>query len=383
MSKNKYTIAQILPALNTGGVERGVVEISRALTESNFRSIVISSGGYFESQLRRNGAIHYKLDVHSKNPFRWVKIRNQLKVILEEENVDLLHLCSRAPAWIAFPLGSILDIPVITSVHMRFRRTNIFKKIYNSVLTKGDAIIAISKHIENSIKTVFPKVGHKINVIHRGVDLELFNPNNIKAGRIIAQSKILNLRDNVPVIVMASRPAMWKGYSVLITALSKVKEDFQCVLIGAGDGSTKFQKILIDKIIKLKLEAKVKLLKSTKDIQAAMILGDIVVMPSLTPEPFGRVILEAQALGKIPIAFDHGGASETIIDGKNGFLAKPTDVDSLSKKISLALSLKGSKMEKIGEFSKKNVSKNFSHDRMCKLTLSLYKRCLAEYKQQI
>ena len=383
MNKNKYTIAQILPALNTGGVERGVVEISKALTESNFRSIVISSGGHFESQLRRNGAIHYKLDVHSKNPLRWVKIRNQLKVILEEEKVDLLHLCSRAPAWIAFPLGSILDIPVITSVHMRFRRTNIFKKIYNSVLTKGDAVIAISKHIEKSIKTVFPKVGHKINVIHRGVDLELFNPNNIKAGRIIAQSKILNLRDNVPVIVMASRPAMWKGYSVLITALSKVKEDFQCVLIGAGDGSTKFQKILIDKIIRLKLEAKVKLLKSTRDIQAAMILGDIVVMPSLTPEPFGRVILEAQALGKIPIAFDHGGASETIIDGKNGFLAKPVDVDSLSKKISLALSLKGSKMEKIGEFSKKNVSKNFSHDKMCKLTLSLYKRCLAEYKQQI
>ena len=382
MSKNKYTIAQILPALNTGGVERGVVEISRALTESNFRSIVISSGGYFESQLRRNGAIHYKLDVNSKNPFRWVKIRNQLKVILEEEKVDLLHLCSRAPAWIAFPLGSILDIPVITSVHMRFRRTNIFKKIYNSVLTKGDAVIAISKHIEKSIKTVFPKVGHKINVIHRGVDLELFNPNNIKAGRIIAQSKILNLRDNVPVIVMASRPAMWKGYSVLITALSKVKEDFQCVLIGAGDGSTKFQKILINKIIKLKLEAKVKLLKSTRDIQAAMILGDIVVMPSLTPEPFGRVILEAQALGKIPVAFDHGGASETIIDGKNGFLATPVKIKSLSEKINLALSLKTSKREKIGKISKKIVSKNFSHEKMCNLTLSLYKQCLVEYKRK-
>ena len=380
MSKNKYTIAQILPALNTGGVERGVVEISKALTENNFRSIVVSSGGHYESQLRRNGAIHYKLDVHSKNPLRWVKIRNQLKVILEQEKVDLLHLCSRAPAWIAFPLGSILDIPVITSVHMRFRRTNIFKKIYNSVLTKGDAVIAISKHIENSIKTVFPKVGHKINVIHRGVDLELFNPNNIKAGRIISQSKILNLRDNVPIIVMASRPAMWKGYSVLITALSKVKEDFQCVLIGAGDGSTKFQKILIDKIIKLKLESKVKLLKSTRDIQAAMILGDIVVMPSLTPEPFGRVILEAQALGKIPIAFNHGGASETIINGKTGFLAEPLKIESLAENISLALNLKAIKKEKMGDYSKKFVSKNFSHNRMCNLTLSLYKQCIAEYK---
>ena len=81
MSKKKYTIAQILPALNTGGVERGVVEISKALIENDFRSIVVSSGGHMESQLRRNGTIHYRLDVHSKNPFRWIKIRKQLKII--------------------------------------------------------------------------------------------------------------------------------------------------------------------------------------------------------------------------------------------------------------------------------------------------------------
>ena len=325
--------------------------------------------------------LHYKIDVHTKNPFRWAKIRNQLKIILEKEKVDLLHLCSRAPAWIAFPLGSILNIPVITSVHMRFRKTNIFKKMYNSILTKGDAIIAISNHIDKSIKSSFPKVSYKINIIHRGVDLDLFNTNNIKPARIIAQSKVLNLRDNVPVIIMAARPAMWKGYIPLISALSKVNKSFQCVLIGAGDGDEKFQKVLIDKIIKLKLEAKVKLVKSTRDIQASMILGDIIVMPSLTPEPFGRIVLEAQALGKIPIAFDHGGASETITDGKNGFLADPIKIDSLSEKISLALSLKEHKREKIGEYAKKNVSKNFSHDRMCKLTLSLYKQCLAEYKR--
>ena len=381
MSKKKYTIAQILPALNTGGVERGVVEISKALRENDFRSIVISSGGHMESQLRRNGTVHYKLDVHTKNPLKWAKVRTQLKVILEKEKVDLLHLCSRVPAWIAFPLGSTLNIPVVTSVHMRFRKTNILKKIYNSILTKGDAIIAISNHIEKSIKSVFPRVSNKINIIHRGVDLELFNPNNIKPARIIAQSKILNLRDNIPVIIMAARPAMWKGYMTLISALSKVNNNFQCVLIGAGDGNEKFQKILIDKIIKLKLEAKVKLVKSTRDIQASMILGDIIIMPSLTPEPFGRIVLEAQALGKIPIAFDHGGASETIIDGKNGFLAVPIKIDSLSEKISFALSLKEHKREKIGEYAKKNVSKNFSHDRMCKLTLSLYKQCLAEHKR--
>ena len=82
MNKNKYTIVQILPALNTGGVERGVVEISKVLVENNFRSIVISSGGYMVSQITRNGGIHYALDVHTKNPLKWPKIRNQLKIIL-------------------------------------------------------------------------------------------------------------------------------------------------------------------------------------------------------------------------------------------------------------------------------------------------------------
>ena len=385
MNKKKYTIAQILPALNTGGVERGVIEISKSLNDNGFKSIVLSSGGHMVPQLRRTGTTHYELNVNTKNPFKWPKIRKQVKLILEKENVDLIHLCSRAPAWIVFPLGRMLDIPVITSVHMRFRKTNFLKKYYNSILTKGDSIIAISKHIEKTILESFPNptIKNKITVVHRGVDLELFNANNIKPARVIAQSKNLNLKDNIPVIMMAARPAMWKGYLELIRALSLVNDTFQCVLIGAENGSQNFQKTLIDKIIKLKLETKVKLSKSSNDIQAALILSDIVVMPSVTPEPFGRIILEAQALGKIPIAFDHGGASETIIDGKNGFLADPVKVESLAEKISMALSLKPTSREKMSEFSKKAVSKNFSHDKMCKLTLSLYKQCILEYKAKI
>jgi len=385
MNKKKYTIAQILPALNTGGVERGVIEISKSLNDNGFKSIVLSSGGHMVPQLRRTGTTHYELNVNTKNPFKWPKIRKQVKLILEKENVDLIHLCSRAPAWIVFPLGRMLDIPVITSVHMRFRKTNFLKKYYNSILTKGDSIIAISKHIEKTILESFPNptIKNKITVVHRGVDLELFNANNIKPARVIAQSKNLNLKDNIPVIMMAARPAMWKGYLELIRALSLVNDTFQCVLIGAENGSQNFQKTLIDKIIKLKLETKVKLSKSSNDIQAALMLSDIVVMPSVTPEPFGRIILEAQALGKIPIAFDHGGASETIIDGKNGFLADPVKVESLAEKISMALSLKLTSREKMSEFSKKAVSKNFSHDKMCKLTLSLYRQCILEYKAKI
>jgi glycosyltransferase involved in cell wall biosynthesis len=219
-------------------------------------------------------------------------------------------------------------------------------------------------------------------VVHRGVDLNLFDTLNINPERIISQSKLIGLKDNIPVIIMASRPALWKGYLILIEALSKVNENFQCILIGAADGNSKFKDLLINKIIKYNLETKVKLVQSSKDIQAAMILGDLIVMPSISPEPFGRIIVEAQALGKIPIAFDHGGASETIIDGKTGFLAKALSAESLSEKISLALSMKSAKRESMGKYSKKLVSKNFSHNRMCKLNLSIYKQCIAEYKRK-
>ena len=173
---------------------------------------------------------------------------------------------------------------------MRFRKQIYLKKYYNSILTKGDKIIAISKHIEKTITESFPQpsIKNKITVIHRGVDLELFNSNNINPARIIAQSKHLNLKDSSPVIMMAARPAMWKGYLELIKALSLVKENFQCILIGAEKMAAKiFKKLLIDKIIKSKLETKIKLSKSTNDIQAVLMLSDIVVMPSITPEPSG------------------------------------------------------------------------------------------------
>ena len=140
--KNNKTILQIVPALNTGGVERGVIEISKYIVDNNFRSIVISSGGKLEYQVTKFGGLHYKLDVHSKNFLKWNSIRGELTKIIVDENVSLIHVCSRVPAWLAVPIAKKLNIPLITSVHGRFRNQNILKNYYNSILLKGDQIIA-------------------------------------------------------------------------------------------------------------------------------------------------------------------------------------------------------------------------------------------------
>ena len=123
----------------------------------------------------------------------------------------------------------------------RLRNQNFLKNYYNSILIKGDVIIAISKHIKDNIVNVFPNVKDKVSIVYRGVDLENFNLNNISNTRVVNQAKLLGVRDGSPVILMASRPKAWKGHLIFIKALSKVKIDYQCFLIGALDGDEKFK----------------------------------------------------------------------------------------------------------------------------------------------
>ncbi len=376
---NNKVILQIVPALNNGGVERGVIETSKFLVKNNNKSIVISSGGIYEHLISRHGGILYKLDVHLKNPLKWKKLRIKVEEIIKKEKVDLIHVCSRVPAWITYPIAENFKIPFVTSVHGRLRNQNFLKNYYNSILIKGDVIIAISKHIKDNIVNVFPNVKDKVSIVYRGVDLENFNLNNISNTRIVNQAKLLGVRDGKPVILMASRPKAWKGHLIFIKALSKVKIDYQCFLIGALDGDEKFKRDIYKKISEFNLGNKVKLTKSTNDIQSAFVLSDIVVMPSIDPEPFGRIIIEAQALKKIAIGFDHGGISESIIDNETGLLAKPLDVNDLGKKIETALQFNKTQCKIINNNAIKILKEKFSLDKMCTDTLNLYKNCIDKY----
>ena len=376
---NNKVILQIVPALNNGGVERGVIETSKFLVKNNNKSIVISSGGVYEHLISRHGGILHKLDVHLKNPLKWKKLRIKVEEIIKKEKVDLIHVCSRVPAWITYPIAENLKIPFVTSVHGRLRNQNFLKNYYNSILIKGDVIIAISKHIKDNIIKVFPNVKDKVSIVYRGVDLENFNLNNISNTRVVNQAKLLGVRDGSPVILMASRPKSWKGHLIFIKALSKVKIDYQCFLIGALDGDEKFKRDIYKQISELNLGNKVKLTKSTNDIQSAFVLSDIVVMPSIDPEPFGRIIIEAQALKKIAIGFDHGGISESIIDNETGLLAKPLDVNDLGKKIETALQFNKTQCKIINNNAIKILKEKFSLDKMCTDTLNLYKNCIDKY----
>ena len=366
-------IVQILPALNHGGVERGTVEMAEAIINAGGHAVVISNGGLLESKLARIGAEHIKLPVHSKNPFKILANRRNVKTLLASIRPDLVHIRSRAPAWSALTPATKLNIPVVTTIHGRFKANSFLKKIYNGIMVKSDHVIAISNYVENLVRQQFPQTAEKMTVIHRGVDVDLFNPQAVSPHRVINMSDHLVIPDGVPVVMLPARPTAWKGMDVLIEAMGMIKDkNFLLLLVGAGDGSQDLQNDLIKKIERADIMDKTRLTPSITDMPAGLMLADVVVMPSTTPEPFGRVAVEASAMGCPVVAFNHGGATESIVHGVTGWLADPVDPASLAQAVDNALSLKKKQRQKLALEARSYVEKKFTSDLMCQSTINIY-----------
>ena len=372
-------IVQILPALNQGGVERGTIEVAEAIVKAGGEAVVISNGGRLERQLLRVGATHFCLPVHSKNPFWWWLIRYQVKRVLKRSGADLVHIRSRVPAWIVLPVAQILGLPVVSTIHGRVRPQNIFKTFYNNKITKSDHVIAISHHVFKTLTKRSPKLSKKMTVIHRGVDLSKFSPDKVASQRIVNLSKQLGIPDDKLIIMLPARPSPWKGALELLEAAALLnRDDFLIVLVGVSDGGLEFQEKIFRRIDKLGLGDKVQVCGHVDDMPAALMLADIVAMPSITPEPFGRVAIEASAMGVPVVAFSHGGVRETVIDEVTGWLARPVNVGSLAQCINKALALDKSQKLVLASRARKLIEKKFSSTKMCDDTIKVYLKMLEE-----
>ena len=371
------TIVQILPAMVRGGVERGTVEMADAIQKHGGRAIVVSCGGPMVRHIERLGATHYQLDVHTKNPFRWLQVRRRLKAILSHENANLVHVRSRVPAWIALPAAAALGIATVSTVHGRFIALSALKRIYNRKLLKTDHVIAISNHVKDLITRQYVDVEERLTVVHRGVDIDLFNPNNVNQTRIVNFVEGMAIPEDVPVIMLPARATKWKGHQILLQALAKIKDrPFICLMVGAGDGKPAFVSELVRYGLQLGLEGRFRLTPLVDDMPAALMVADVVAMPSITPEPFGRVALEAQAMGRPVVAFDHGGATESIRHDETGWLAIPGDADSLAEALQVALDLKPRNRKTLATMARQHIEANFSTETMCRQTIKIYRRVL-------
>lgn len=369
------TILQVLPALNQGGVERGTLDIAEGILNAGGKALVASAGGKLEHQLKEIGAEHIKLPLNSKNPFTiWLNIK-RIQNIIEEEKVTLVHARSRGPAWSAYYAAKRLQIPFVTTFHGTYNFHSEWKKYYNSVMARGDRVIAISQFIREHIEENYRDYvdSSKIKIIYRGVDLTHFDPTLMDNERCKKLRKVWGLEATDHLVLMVGRLARWKGQTTLLKALRKM-DDFKgrCVILGSSLGHGTYLKELQASINNTDLAPKIKFIEQCNDMPAAYSLANVVVHASTAPEAFGRVIAEAQAMGKFVIASSLGAPQEIIDNGKTGALFPPTDALKLAKELETALHFSSTKQEKIAQISRKRVQDFFSKKVMIDETLKVY-----------
>ena len=371
--RRRPIVLQVLPALNTGGAERGAVDVAQALVEAGGTALVASSGGRMVRELERAGATHLTLPVHSKNPLVMFLNANRLERLADRHDVDIIHARSRAPAWSALRAARRAGRHFITTFHGTYASGGGLKRRYNSIMTRGERVIAISAFIADHLREVYGVESERVRVIHRGVDLDVFDPAKVDPARLVRLASEWRLPDGVPVVMLPGRLARWKGQRVLIEALARLgRQDLCCLLVGSDQGRPRRRRELERLATGHGLASVVRLVGHCEDMPAAYMLADVVVSASTDPEAFGRVVVEAQAMGRPVVASDHGGARETVLAEETGWLFRPGDAGALGAALRRALALDAEARGRLAETAISHIRDNFSKEAMCAKTLAVY-----------
>jgi len=374
----RATVLQVLPNLDGGGVERGTIEMAAAIKDAGWTPIVVSAGGKMVYELDRIGAIHITLPVQSKNPFVIHKNIGRLQKIIKDEAVDIVHVRSRAPAWSALAAARKSGCHYLTTFHAAYTRGGFFKNRYNAVMTRGEKVIAISDFIAQHIVDNYQVAPENIVTIPRGVDCHKFNPGAVSAERIIKMATDWALPDGVPVIMLPGRLTRLKGHVTLIAALAKITGgNFLALFVGAGSGREAYRNELNKLVIAKGLQGKVQIKDYCADMPAALMLADVVVSATTVPEGFGRIAVEAQAMGRPVIATAHGGSLETVVDGKTGWLVPVGDVDAMAAAVKNAIEMDSHARETIAVQARQHVMEQYTVSKMCNATLDVYRQLMA------
>lgn len=376
---NTPVIMQIIPELSAGGAEQGCIDIAAEIVRSGAQAIVVSHGGNRIHELARVGASHINLPVHSKNPIvMWRNIR-RIRKLIKDYNVDIVHVRSRAPAWSAYHACKGTSARYMTTCHAPYNISGKTKQFYNSAITKGERIIAISGYVAQYLMNNYKTDRRNIRIIHRGVALEKFHPTAVTPAHLIKISAEWRLPDGASIVMMPGRITRWKGHHILIEAMEKLnREDVFCVLIGADQGRTAYREELEEAIAEKNLGGRIRIINHCNDMPAAYMLSTVVVSASTDPEGFGRVPVEAQAMGRPIVATDHGGAQETIIRNETGWLVPPRDSSALANAIEEALNLTPAQRSVLATRAMAHVAQNFTREKMADETMDVYAELLQE-----
>jgi glycosyltransferase involved in cell wall biosynthesis len=377
------TILQIIPRLDAGGAERTTIDVASALVRAGARALVASEGGRLASELQAVGGVWLPFPAATKNPLSMFLNMRKLARLMIAERVDLVHARSRAPAWVALGAARIVDRPFMTTYHGAYGGRSALKHRYNSVMARGDVVIANSQFTADNIARLYPRSREKLLVIHRGTDLRTFSPATVDRARVSRLRETWGVAPHERVVLLAARLTPWKGQKILIEAAGLLKsqgfEDARFILAGDPQGRDGYARELDSEIETKGLKRVVSRVGHCADMPAAFLAASVVAVPSTEPEAFGRSAVEAQAMGAMVVVSDLGAVPETVLappdtaaEARTGWRVPAGDAAALAEALRVALTLGASARDAIARRARAHVERRFSLEQMTRQTLEAY-----------
>jgi glycosyltransferase involved in cell wall biosynthesis len=367
-------VLQVLPALDSGGVERSTVDLAVGLAGHGWRAVVCSSGGRLERRLAGAMVGHLELPLASKSPLVMAANMLRLGAVIRDAGAALVHAHSRAPAWSASLASRRAGLPFVTTVHgLHEGAERPLKGRYNRVMTSGDRVIAVSRHVAGEIVRRYGTPEDRIRVIHPGVSLEAFDPARVRGDRVASLGDRWGVGLDQRIVMLPGRVTPAKGHLLLLRALARLgRDDVQALFVGPqrqGDAHV----AAIDAMLRSTgLGGRVRFGGDCDDMPAALMLADVVVLPAIRPEAFGLVVAEAQAMGRPVIATDLGGVGEAMLPGDTGGLVPADDPAALAAAIGQALALDDAARGGLAERARAFVAAELSIERTRQATAAVY-----------
>ena len=372
-------ILQVIPHLGAGGAERTTIEVAEALKAAGAIPIVASVGGRLEGELGRVGGELIRIDsLATKNPMQIWLNAGVIAKIARERNVKLIHARSRAPGWSAYWAAKRMKLPFVTTYHGVYNAKSGIKRWYNSVMARGDRVIANSDYTAKHVIAEHPQAASRIVTIHRGVDIARFSPEAVNDGRRASLRKAWRLDEQAgAVILLPARMTGWKGHREAIAAAGMLAKQqpalpWSMVFVGDHQGRLDYVAELSDLISQHGVDARVRMAGHCDDMPAALALSDIVIAPSSEPEAFGRVAAEAGAMGVPAVGSAIGAQGEIIVDGETGLIVPPRDPAALAGAMGELLAMGKAHRSEMGVRAMARIRDRFTTSALQKATLAVY-----------
>jgi glycosyltransferase involved in cell wall biosynthesis len=386
------TVLIVVPTLQAGAAEAGAIDLVRILASAGHNAIVLSRGGRLEPQVSEAGGEFIYADVASKNPVIMARNVAAISRIVRSRGCDIIHAHGRAPAWSAFIASKINRVPFVTSWYKGFREQNALKRIYNSVMARGDRIVAVSDQLAELISERYRVPSDQIDVVPACIDLAYFDPAAISPERAEAMRRTFGVTLNEKVVLVVGRLLRRKGHHVAIRAAQRLKEmglkDFVFVFVGEDEGRSRYTGDLWDEVATNDLTSVVRLIGPVDDMPAAYAISSVVVSAAIQPEGLQRAILEAQAMERPVVVSDLGAGPDAVLsppmvpeDRMTGLRFSAGDDAALAAALVRLFSMPVEQHRAIGQRGRHWVVGHFNRPAVTDLTLRLYSGLAAAKKR--